>query len=219
MPSCCGFGAAVTQQFTEQKAAQELSRYRTRGPGRTTTLLLDGLTNAGLVGGSLLDVGAGVGALTFELLDRGVGNAVAVDASAAYLAAAKDEATRRARLGAASFVHGDFVDVADQLPIADTVTLDRVVCCYPDHESLLAQALRHAARGFAFTYPRDRWFVRWGVGVENALRRLRANPFRTVVHSATAMERIIHDEGFELVNRSQTVAWSADVYRRPADRA
>lgn len=214
MASCCGFGAAVARQFTEKNAAQELSRYRTRGPGPTTTLLRDGLTKAGLVRGTLLDVGAGVGALTFELLARGVDSAIAVDASAAYLTAAREEAARRARLESTSFVHGDFVEVAARLPVADTVTLDRVVCCYPEHQPLLDQALRHAAHGFAFSYPRDRWFVRWGVRLENALRQLRSNPFRTAVHPVAEMERIIYGAGFELVSRSRTMAWSADVYMR-----
>jgi cyclopropane fatty-acyl-phospholipid synthase-like methyltransferase len=45
--------------------------------------------------GILLDVGCGIGALTFELLERGMNQAVAVNASAAYLAAASEEAARR----------------------------------------------------------------------------------------------------------------------------
>src|SRR5262245_57777917 len=75
--------------------------------------------------------GCGVGGLTFELLERGVERAVAVDASAAYLAAAAQEATRRDRLGAVEFRNGDFLDVASTLPPAAVVTMDRVICCYP----------------------------------------------------------------------------------------
>jgi magnesium-protoporphyrin O-methyltransferase len=153
--------------------------------------------------------------LTFEILER-ASAAVAVDASAAYVAAAREEAGRRVRLESTSFVHGDFVAVAGQLPVVDTVTLDRVVCCYPEHRPLLELAVRHATHGFAFSYPRERWFVSWVVRLENGLLRLRSNPFRTFVHPEAEMERILRDAGFERVARSRTVAWSADVYSRPA---
>ena len=166
-------------------------------------------------------MGTGIGALTFELLDRGVTRAVGVDASRAYLASAEAEATRRGRLQSASFIRGDFVDVAEGLTDADLVTLDRVVCCYPSHRSLLAESLRRAGRGFAFSYPRDRWFVKLTVRAENAARRLAGNPFRNFVHPVAEMQELIANAGFELVSRSQTRKWSADVYARvpPTGRA
>jgi SAM-dependent methyltransferase len=214
MACCCSFSAAVDAQFTAKRAAQELKRYRQDGPGVTTRFLRDGLTQAGWTEGTLLDIGAGVGALTFELLDRGVTSAAAVDASPQYLEAAQEEAARRGRANAISFVHGDFVDVERQLPIADIVTLDRVVCCYPNYKPLLERALRHAARTFALSYPRDRWFVRLAVRAENTVRWLTGNPFRTVVHPVDEMQLMIRNAGFAQVSRSQTVAWAADVYAR-----
>jgi magnesium-protoporphyrin O-methyltransferase len=213
--TCCGgFSAAVDAQFTPKKALSELERYRKKGPGVTTRLLRDGLTKAGLEAGTILDVGAGIGALTFELLARGATSAVAVDASAAYLAAAREEAGRRGRSELIRFVHGDFVERSTELAQADTVTLDRVVCCYAHYQPLLDRALSLAVHGFALSYPRDRWFVRAGERFENTLRQLRSNPFRTVVHPVGAMQRMISDAGFALVNHSQTRTWAADVYAR-----
>jgi SAM-dependent methyltransferase len=212
--SCCPFSNAAEQQFTQQKAAAEMSRYRQKGPGPTTRLLRDGLAEAGLLEGTLLDVGGGVGVLSFELLDRGVTRAVVVDASSAYLAVASEEAVRRGRSTITEFVHGDFIRMSDQLTSADVVTLDRVVCCYPFYEPLLEQALNHAERGFAVSYPRDRWFVRINVWFENALRRWRTNPFRTFVHSPSLMEILVKRAGFEVVSRHHTLMWSADVFRK-----
>jgi SAM-dependent methyltransferase len=212
--SCCAFPDAAEQQFTQQKAAAEMSRYRQKGPGPTTRLLRDGLAEAGLLEGTLLDVGGGVGALSFELLDRGVARAVVVDASSAYLAVASEEAVRRGRSAITEFVHGDFVRMSDQLTSAAVVTLDRVVCCYPFSEPLLEQALQHAERGFAFSYPRDRWYVRINVWFENALRRWRTNPFRMFVHSPSLMEMLVKRAGFELVSRHRTLMWSAVVFRK-----
>lgn len=219
MARCCGFDDSVDIQFTAKRAARELSRYRARGPGVTTKLLRDGLAAADLLHGTLLDVGSGVGSLTFELLERGLTGAVAVDASRAYLSAAADEAARRGQSHLTTFVHGDFVALAAGLPPADIVTLDRVICCYPGYQPLLEHALQHARRTLALSYPRDRWFVKWVVRFENAARRLAANPFRTFVHPPAAMQQVIGNAGFELVSRSQTRKWSSDVYARPTPTA
>jgi 16S rRNA G966 N2-methylase RsmD len=97
MACCCTFTNTVDQQFTSKKAGQELERYRRKGAGPTTRLLIAGIAQTGFGDGTLLDVGAGVGALTFELLDRGFRRAVIVEASAAYTAAASNEAIRRGR--------------------------------------------------------------------------------------------------------------------------
>jgi SAM-dependent methyltransferase len=209
--SCCGFEHTADLHFTQAKAAKELQQYRQKGPGRTTRLLLDGLTKAGLAGGSLLDVGAGIGALTLEMIKRGTRNAFVVDASSSYLTAASEEATRVLPRAPIQFVHGDFVSVGDQLPAADVVALDRVICCYPLYAPLLTQALRHAQHGFAYSYPRDRWYVKAVVWLENVIRS-RKSSFRTFVHPETQMKRLIEDAGFELVTRDSTIAWSADVF-------
>jgi SAM-dependent methyltransferase len=215
MSTCCpAFECAADHQFNEKKATEELTRYRAKGPGPTTRLLQQGLEQAGTLSGTLLDIGSGIGSLTFGLLERGVTYAVAVDASSAYNAVARQEAARLGRTDAVRFVHADFVSVASELPAATLVTLDRVVCCYPSYEALLNAAVRHAEQSFALSYPRDTWYARFAVMLENAQRRLRKNPFRTFVHPAARMERLIRSAGFELSTRQETWMWSVDVYTR-----
>ena len=159
-----------------------------------------------------MDVGAGVGALTFGLLDRGVRRAVIVEASCFYLAAAADEAARRGRSADIDLFRGDFLDVARNVPLATVVTLDRLICCYPFHERLITQALRHAERGFAFSYPRDRWYVKAWVRFENAMQS--RNAFRAFVHPESRMRQLIEDAGFTLASHAQSFMWSADVFVR-----
>ena len=215
MPSCCStFGDIADGFFSQPMAARDLARYQRKGPGSTTRLIVEGLTAAGACKGVLLDVGSGVGSLTFELLDRGVTQAIAVDASAAYLGAASQEAARRQRADVLQFVHGDFVTVASQLPKASVVTLDRVVCCYPHYEPLLQEAANHATDWLALSYPRDMWLPRTAMSLENVRRRWKRSPFRTFVHSAAAMEQVVRQSGFELVSRRRTWMWSIDVLRR-----
>jgi SAM-dependent methyltransferase len=215
MRACCStFERAAEQQFNEKKAAAELKRYRAKGPGPTTRLLQEGIAHAGALNGTLIDVGSGVGSLTFGLLERGVTHAVAVDASSAYNGVARQEAERLGRAGAVQFVRADFVSIASDLPPAMLVTLDRVVCCYPSCEPLLNAALRHADRCLALSYPRDVWYVRLGVTLENVQRLLAKNSFRTFVHPAARMEQMVRACGFELSSRRETWMWSVDVYTR-----
>ena len=214
MACCPTFECEAGQQFNEQKAADELKRYRANGPGPTTRLLQEGIARTGALNGTLLDVGSGIGALTFGLLERGITRAVAVDASSAYNDAARQEAERLGRSHVIRFIHADFVSVASELPPAALVTLDRVVCCYPSYEPLLDAALRHADQRLALSYPRDVWYVRLGVALENGLRRLRHNSFRTFVHPAARMEQMVREAGFDLSSRQATWMWSVDVYTR-----
>jgi len=212
---CCStYSDVAGAHFDEKIARRELASYRKNGPGSTTRLLRDLLLETGPLEGVLLDVGSGIGVLTFELLERGVDRALAVDASSANLAAATDEAARRGRLGAVQFLQGDFLNVAPQIRSATVVTLDRVICCYPLYEPLLEESLRHAERHFAFSYPRDVWYVRLVIAFENALRAIRRDSFRAFVHPVERMTQVIEGAGFRLVARRQTWQWSAEVYVR-----
>jgi magnesium-protoporphyrin O-methyltransferase len=213
MSACCsGACAAIEGKFGPKVARRDLLHYRKKGPGPTARLLRDGVTANGGPGETLLDIGAGIGPLTFELLERGVRRAVSVDASTAYIEAGREEAARRNRAEQVNWVHGDFVAVAASLEPAETVALDRVVCCYPDFEPLLIEAAKHARRRIAISYPRGTRFVRFGLAVQNALRALKGDAFRTFLHPPQAMEQLIRGQGFALAVRRQTWIWSADVY-------
>lgn len=216
MPGCCcsPFECAADQQFNQKKVEEELKRYRQKGPGPTTRLLVDGIAESASIGGTVLDVGAGIGALTLALLERGASSALAIDASAAYISAARDEATQRGRSHAIRFLRADFVVAAPQLPPATIVTLDRVVCCYPSCTQLLEAAAAHAERCLAISYPRDAWYVRAAMGLENGQRRLAGNSFRTFVHPVAAIEETITRAGLRLSSRRESWMWSADVYVR-----
>ncbi len=87
---------------------------------------------------ALLDIGGGVGAIAHALLQVGARQATDIDASTAYLAAARDEAARRGLVDRMSFQHGDFVALAPTLPATDIVTLDRVICCYDNMPELVS---------------------------------------------------------------------------------
>jgi hypothetical protein len=210
---CTGYPAAE-RQFGSAVARHDLGRYRRKGPDASSRVLLRSLSASLHRDDALLDIGGGVGVLSFELLARGLPHATLVDASPAYLDGARSEAERRGVASKLQCVTGDVVHLDGGVEPADVVTMHRVVCCYPDWTALLRKATSLSRRVLAFSYPRDRWYVRLWLRLENSRRRLIGHPFRSFVHPAAAMNDHIEAAGFERVSRRETPVWSVNVYTR-----
>jgi len=213
--TCCTGPCAAAAHFNPKKAERDLHRYQRRGPDATTQLILQELRRWPLQGLCLLDVGGGIGVIAVELATAGLASVTFADASAGYLEAARRHLASGNAPLLAQFFLGDFATTADTLPAADVVTLDRVVCCYPDVEALLRGAAARARRMVAFTYPRDTWYVRAAVVLENSWYRLRQDPFRAFVHSPERMASVFEAAGFVRAVRHTTLQWALDLYRRP----
>ena len=212
--TCCEVPAWVSQ-FDRRRAIKDLRDYRRHGPAATTRALIEAC-RAGVEHATLLDIGGGVGAIQFELLAAGAREATSVDASADYLAAAREEAARRGVTARIRFQQGDFVELAPQIPAADVVTLDRVVCCYAQMEPLVRLSAERCRRLYGLVYPRDLWLERTVVRLQNVIRRLLGNPFRSYVHSVAAMDALIRTLGFALRRKVRTFVWEVAVYERRA---
>ena len=209
---CCARG--IEDQFDVARARKDLERFRRSGADATTGALINLLRARGVQGATLLDVGGGIGAIHHELLDAGASRAIHADASAAYIAAARDEAARRGHGDRVEFVHGDFVAVADSVAHADVVTLDRVICCYPDMESLVAASASRARRMYGAVFPRNRWFLRLGFRVINAMASLRRSAFRVYLHEPEAIDAALRRQGLERASVADTFVWRVAVYTR-----
>lgn len=213
--TCCSGHCAAASFFDPKVAQRDLRRYLRRGPDPWTRVLLSELRRQPLQGLHLLDVGGGVGVIAMELADSGLAIVTLADASPAYLDVARRQVTERYDTRPAHFVLGDFVETAPTLPNADVVTLDRVVCCYPDVDALLWAASARARRLIAFTYPRDRWYVRAAIAVENFWRWLTRSPFRAFIHSPQHMTSLLEAAGFARAAHRDSLAWSLDLFQRP----
>jgi magnesium-protoporphyrin O-methyltransferase len=211
--NCCQC-QGIEELFNEQLVAGDLSSYRAKGPNKTTRIMTDALKKEGIQGLSLIDIGGGVGAVQHELLNAGVQNATDVDASQAYINAARGEAQRRGLDDRVNFLYGNFVDLAAQIPPADIVTLDRVICCYPDMEKLVGLSAARARKLFGLVYPRDVWWLRIGLAIMNFFFRLRRNPFRIFPHPTPAVEALISNSGLKRRFYRQTLVWQVAVYSR-----
>ena len=211
---CCTRYCAAEAQFNRKVAERDLRLYRRRGADATTRLMLAELRRWPLEGRRLLDVGGGIGVISRELADTGVASATIVEASPAYLEVARREAGSQYGSRPTQFILGDFALIAGTLPEADVVTLDRVVCCYPDAEALLQQAAGRARQLLAFSYPRDRWYVRTLIVLENLWRRLTGKEFRAFVHGPERMRAVLEAAGLVRATRRETLVWTLHLYRR-----
>lgn len=211
--NCCQC-QGIEDLFNEKAVSKELEQYRQKGPDKTTRMMTGAFKAEEIRGCSLLDIGGGIGAVQHELLDAGMSSALDVDASQAYITAARREAQRRGLSDRTRFFHGNFVDLAPSIEPADVVTLNRVICCYPDMEKLVDLSAARAKKLYSLVYPRDMWWVRLGVAVINYFMGLRKSAFRTFVHPSRQVEAIIHRHGFTRRFYQQTLVWQVVVYAR-----
>jgi hypothetical protein len=215
-PSC---GCSAGNEFGEEKAQRKLRQYRRSGSSRTTAWLIDGLRADGIEGWTVLDIGAGVGAVHQDLLAMGASSAIDVDGSAAYVAVARVEADRRGTADRVRHEIGDFVMLESEIEPTDIVALDRVICCYPDMEALVGRSVAHARRRYGLVYPRDAWWIRAGGTVLNGFVRLIRQPFRAYVHRTAAVDAIVRAAGFTPRLHRSNLFWQVVVYdRRPEMR-
>jgi 2-polyprenyl-3-methyl-5-hydroxy-6-metoxy-1,4-benzoquinol methylase len=210
---CCQCQLIETQ-FDRAAVESKVRRYYEKGPKKETKILVEALLSEGVEGSSILDVGGGLGVLEFELIKAGASGATNVEASSAYIDAAREEASRQALSDQIQHIHGDFVGLAPDVPPADIVTLDKVLCCYDDMESLVRGSVEKAKKLYGLIYPRNTWWVKVTIGIENLFRKLKGNNFRVFVHPTKEVDSLINDSGMRVLFQRDLIDWQIVVYGR-----
>lgn len=209
-PASCTCGCANT--FSTRQAEADLKRYRRQGADRTTQALIDAIVATGVEGATLLDIGGGIGAIQLALLEAGATRAVSVDATEAYVTAAREEAERRGLADRTDGRVGLFEALAPELEPADVVTLDRVVCCDPDLPGLLTEVAQHARRVVGLVYPREAWWNRFAARVAAAWGWVTRDPTRWHLHRHAEIEAILGHAGFVRRDVTRTLIWQVALF-------
>jgi SAM-dependent methyltransferase len=210
---CCS-GPACGEFFTERVAQRDARAYRRKGLTGPAARIRDVLSRCGLEGSTVLEVGGGVGALHLELLQAGAATATNVELSPAYepyAAGLAREAGLEARVQRRLL---DFAREAEVLAPADLVVLNKVVCCYPDYESLVGAAADRTRRLLVMSFPRDSWWTRTGIGAVNLVQRLRRNPFRAYVHPPAEIVAVAGRHGLRPVLEERGRIWQLAAVER-----
>jgi hypothetical protein len=197
--------------FSRKYARRDARRFRQRGLRGTSQDLVQ---LAGDVrGATILDVGGGVGAIELELLAAGAERATNIELSGGYEDAAAELIAERRVEGQVERQVGDFVTAA--VEPHDIVVMHRVVCCYPDVDTLVAKAAANATRLLLLTYPRERRLVRLGLRTINLWLRLSRCGFRTYAHPVARITAAAEAQGLQFDRRaSGGSVWESAAYRR-----
>lgn len=178
--------------------------------------LLELLSDVGSLQPRVLELGAGSGALSVELLERGAAAADGIDLSPESVATAQRRAAAAGVAERARFSVGDGAQVA--LAAHDWVILDRVICCYPNMDALLANAVGAAEHRVCFSIPASTGWrgvvTRSVVTLENATNRFRGRPCPGYVHDVRRIEARLASAGFTRLREARTTMWYAAVWER-----
>jgi magnesium-protoporphyrin O-methyltransferase len=208
--NCCG----AEKVFDAKTAKKELRKYVKSGPGKATKRLLSLIGTSQLKDKSLLDIGGGIGAIQWHFLTHGGGHTSDVDYSPAYLETAKSFAIEKGWQEKVAFIEGDFLDKSDQLEPHDFVTLDKVVCCYPDYSGLLEKALNKTENSIGLVYPRDGLIAEIVAFFGRVFLKLSGNDFRPYIHKVSDIRGFIESKGFQRERYASSFPWHVELYRK-----
>jgi magnesium-protoporphyrin O-methyltransferase len=206
---CCG----ADQLFDLRSAQKEIRSYKKKGPRKSTKKLLSLLSGYEQNGKSLLDIGGGIGAIQWEFVRNGGIKTTDIDASSSYISVAADYA-KEIDHHTASFEMSDFNDVHEHIVKHDFVSLDKVICCYPDYKKLLGNALNKTGTALAMTMPIGGWISKLMIQFTNIYFFLRKTPFRSYIHSPKKVHTFIESNGFRLSEKTLSFPWLVRIYKR-----
>jgi 16S rRNA G966 N2-methylase RsmD len=187
------------------------ARYRKRGLDKTATRIVAFLEREGVETASVLEIGGGVGEIQLELLKRGAASAVNLELSPSYDAEART-LLREAGIDESRVVRRlhDIAEDPEDVEPADIVVLNRVVCCYPDHERLLGAAASRARRLLVFSHPPRNLASRAFIRAQNLALRLTGKEFRTYAHSPARMLDVCRAGGLHPTYAHAGTVWQVD---------
>ncbi len=200
--------------FSERSAVAETRRYRRRGLDSTSRRIFELIKKRGVQGKTLLEVGGGVGAIEIELLKAGMVQAVSVELTPTYEAAAGNLLEEAGLSDRVERKVMDFTEAGDNVAIADVVVMNRVLCCYPDMPKLAGAAAAHARDVLVISFPNDRWWTQLGLALANFGFGLFRIQFRVFMHPPALILAAIEEHGLRTRFNERGLLWQVAALER-----
>ena len=205
---CCG----ANLFFDEKMAKSEFRKYRKHGATKATAKIIQQLENNNITNKYLVDIGGGICALQWWFLGKGGQQTTHIDASTGYLLEAENYAKEMGWHTKTEFIMGDCTEVYHQIQSPDYITLDKVVCCYPNYKDILEATCDKSNAYVTLSYPMDgviargiRWFL-------FMFLKLKKNPFSPYIHSVKNIRQVFTNKGYERLEHALVFPWHVETY-------
>src|SRR3989441_8028024 len=191
-------------------------KYKSNGLTASSQVLLEFITNKGLVGKTVLEIGCGTGFFSLETLRHGASSCQGVDLSSAAIHEANEFAKES---GLQDRVRFHVADAAStRQPASDVVVMDKVLCCYPDADALLKTASDSSKELLGFVVPRDEGLMkpamRIGTALINLVEKLRKTGFRLYLHPLRSIDQLLSERGFQQASKAKSRFWLVFLYKK-----
>lgn len=205
---CCG----ADLFFNKKMARREFRKYRKKGATGATAKIIQQLDNNDVTDQHLVDIGGGIGALQWWFLGKGGRLTTDIDASSGYLREAENYAKYMGWDSKAEFIKGDCTEIYPQITRPDYITLDKVVCCYPNYKEILEATCEKSNAFVSLSYPIDgiiaqvvRWFI-------YLFLRIMKNPFSPYIHSVKDIRKVFASKGYQRLAHDVVFPWHIETY-------
>ena len=159
-------------------------------------------------------MGGGIGAIQWWFLNQGGKQTYGVDASSGYIELAEEHAAKNNFNESTHFIMGDFTAKGKELPNVNHLTLDKVICCYPDFKAILNLACEKATDTISLSYPMSGFIADLIRGFGVLTMKFSGNPFKPYIHSVASVRALLVENGFELKEKELSFPWHIETYTR-----
>ena len=208
--NCC----SGTDRFFSFFAKSYAKRLEKKGFEESQNQLFSALKSIGYDNQSVLEIGCGTGFFHQKMIQSGASRATGIDISKKMIDYAESLASKKGLEEKTEYSIGDFVESHDQYDEHDVLVLDKVICCYPDSETLIKYSTGKCRKSYALSYPRDSWIPRFSFGVIRFILTLVKSGFKPKIYPVSWVVEQIEKAGFKRSTHWQDYFWISEVYQR-----